>query len=64
MIMVHTTKGLMPIDQLNVRDEVEVLDNARKITTEWTHHGEVVRRDAAISMLRPIEAVAEQAKVA
>lgn len=53
---VLTTKGLVEFEQLQVRDIVEYGDNHRKIATEWYLGEELVKRDVAISVLRPIEA--------
>lgn len=57
---VLTTKGLVDFDQLRVVDSVEVGDNYRKISSRWYLGDELVKGDAAVSMLRPIESVAEQ----
>lgn len=57
---VLTTKGLVEFEQLRVTDSVEVGDNHRKIATEWYLDNELVKRDVTVSMLRPIESVAEQ----
>ena len=50
--LVLTTKGLIELDELEVRDVVTVIDNCRKIATEYYHQGELVKRDVAASMLR------------
>lgn len=57
---VMTTKGLIDYEQLKVTDLVEVGDNHRKIATEWHLGDELVKRDVTVSVLRPIETVAEQ----
>jgi len=49
---VQTTKGDIPIEQLVVKDLIELQDNARVIATEWHLDGELVRRDVAVSVLR------------
>ena len=49
---VLTTKGLIEIEDLDIQDLVETFHNCRKITTEYRHQGEIVRRDVAASMLR------------
>lgn len=51
-MLVHTTKGLIENDQLDVRDRVEWFDNARKTTTEWRLDGELVRCDVHVNILR------------
>jgi hypothetical protein len=49
---VYTIKGLIEIEELEISDLVETFHNCRKITTEYKHKGEVVRKDVAASMLR------------
>jgi hypoxanthine-guanine phosphoribosyltransferase len=49
---VHTTKGLIDRDLLTVEDIVDEGDNYRSVATEWRLDGELVRRDAAVSILR------------
>lgn len=61
--LVYTTKGLLPASELEVRDVVEWTDNARKITTNFYHHGEFVRNDVTVSILRPASVGAEQGSV-
>ena len=51
MTQVHTTKGLINRDLLEVRDIVSDEDNARVIATEWFLGDELVRRDVAVSIL-------------
>ncbi len=51
MSMVHTTKGLIERDQLEVKDIVSDEPNARVIATEWFLGDEMVRRDVAVSIL-------------
>ena len=57
---VLTTKGLVDFEALTVRDVVEIGDNHRKVASEFYLGDELVRRDVAVSMLRPVEAQAEQ----
>lgn len=64
MTQVHTTKGLIDRDRLEVRDTVEEGDNYRSIATEWFLDGELVRRDAAVSILRGHALAGEQAEMA
>ena len=52
---VMTTQGPLDLDTLAVSDVVEVVDNARKVATEFRLNDELVRRDVAISMLMPPE---------
>jgi len=49
---IHTTRGLIELEQLDVRDHVEYHDNARVIATEWFLGDEMVRRDVWASVLR------------
>lgn len=52
--LVHTTDGLVPLSELEVRDVTEVHPNARVTATEWTRSGKVVRRDVHVNMLRGV----------
>jgi hypothetical protein len=63
MVLVYTMRGLIPREELTVKDIVTEDDNARAIATEWYHCGEMVRRDVAVSMLRPMEASGEGSHV-
>lgn len=56
---VMTIKGLIDFEQLRIQDVVEVGDNHRKVASEFYLGEELVRRDVAISALRPIEAEAQ-----
>jgi hypothetical protein len=58
-----TTKGLIEMDELTVRDVVELGDNYRKIATEYRLNGELVRRDVAASMLRGPDMASEQGQI-
>lgn len=51
-MLVHTTKGLVERDQLNVKDITEEHDNARVTATEWYLNDELVRRDVHVNVLR------------
>ena len=64
MSMVHTTKGLIDRDLLEVRDVVSDEDNARVIATEWLLEGEIVRRDVAVSILSGLALAGEQTEIA
>lgn len=61
MAIVYTTKGLLPSEELEVRDFITLEDNARVTATEWFHQGEMVRRDVWVSALRPVDAESQQA---
>ena len=60
---VFTTQGLIEFDLLDVRDVIELGDNYRKVATEFRFDGELVRRDVAVSMLRPVESQAEHGRL-
>lgn len=51
---VLTTKGLIPFQELEVKDIVKDTENSRDIATEYWSKGELVRRDVAVSILRPL----------
>lgn len=53
MTEVFTTKGLLPLTQLEVKDVTQWADNARIVATEYYHHGELVRRSVWADVLRP-----------
>jgi hypothetical protein len=48
---VHTIKGLIDRDRLTVEDIVSEDENSRAIATEYRLDGELVRRDAWVSIL-------------
>lgn len=51
MSQVHTTKGLVDRDLLEVKDIISDEPNARVIASEWFLGEELVRRDVAVSIL-------------
>jgi hypothetical protein len=53
MQLVHTVQGLVPMDQLEIADLVEIGDGYRKITTRYFLGEECVRQSVAIDILRP-----------
>lgn len=59
-MQVFTTKGLIDFDRLRVKDVVELGENHRKVATEFYLDDELVRRDVAVSILRPIESAAAE----
>lgn len=63
MSLVHTTKGLIERDRLEVKDITTEGDNDRAIATEWFLDGELVRRDVAVSMLSGVAVFGEQAEI-
>ena len=60
---VITTKGLIEIDDLIVKDTIEMYDNARVFATEWYFNDELVRRDVNVNVLRGLSAGAEQSEI-
>jgi hypothetical protein len=60
---VHTIKGLVDRDLLEVKDIVSEEPNARVIATEWFFDDELVRRDVAISILGGHALAGEQAEL-
>lgn len=61
--MIYTKDGLVPLSELDVRDIVEVRDNARVTATEWRRNGEIVRRDVNVNILRGLEMSGQQAQL-
>ena len=60
---VFTTHGLIDYERLSIKDVVELGDNHRKVSTEFYLGDELVRRDVAVSMLRPVDIAADQGKM-
>jgi hypothetical protein len=63
MSLVHTTKGLIDRDLLEVKDIITDEDNAHVIATEWFLDGELVRRDVAVSILSGQAIAGEQGEL-
>ena len=61
--LVHTTKGLVPMSQLTVKDLTTLESNARVTATEWRMGDELVRRDVHVNILRGQSLVGEQGQV-
>lgn len=61
MALVHTIKGLIERQRLEVRHIITDEDNAHVIATEWLLDGEIVRRDVAVSILAGHAVAGEQA---
>lgn len=61
-MLVHTTKGLIERDRLEVTDIITNTANSRDIATEWRLDGELVRRDVAVSILQGHSLCGEQAE--
>lgn len=60
---VFTTKGLIEIGELEVRDEVELGDNHRKVITQYRLGGELVRQSVFVDMLRPVDTQSSQGRL-
>ena len=52
---VMTTIGLIDREALTVKDIVSEDDNSRVVATEWYLGDELVRREAWVALLRPME---------
>jgi hypothetical protein len=63
IMLVETIKGLLPRDQLEVKDIVTETDNSRCIATEWYYNGELVRRSAWADVLRATSVLGEQVEM-
>lgn len=63
MAMVHTIKGLIERDRLEVRDITSEDETSRAIATEWLLDGELVRRDVAVSILSGQALAGDQAEI-
>ena len=62
-MLVHTTKGLLERELLEVKDSITEEENARVMATEWFLDGELVRRDVNVNILRGIDLNSEQAEI-
>ena len=54
-MMVFTTKGLIEMDRLTIRDQIELGDNHRKVISQYFLDDELVRQSVHIDLLRPVE---------
>lgn len=61
--LIYTAQGLLPSNELEVKDVVEMHDNARVTATEWRRNGELVRRDVNVNILRGLEMSGQQAQL-
>jgi hypothetical protein len=62
-MLVETIKGLLPMEDLEVKDIVTVTDNSRCIATEYYYNGELVKSSAWADMLRAASVFGEQPKI-
>lgn len=61
--LVYTTKGLVPFDRLEIKEIRDAGDNHISVGREWYLDGEMVRRDAWVTILRGHALESEQGKV-
>jgi hypothetical protein len=62
-MLVETIKGLLPLEDLEVKDIVTVTDSSRCIATEYYYNGELVKRSAWADLLRSVPVFGEQPKL-
>jgi hypothetical protein len=62
-MLVETIKGLLPMEDLEVKDIVSVTDNSRCIATEYYYNGELVKRSAWADVLRSVPVFGQQPKL-
>lgn len=62
-MQVLTTRGLVELASLTVRDLVEVGDNHRKVIVQYYLGDELVKQSVHVDMLRPVEAAAAEGKM-
>ena len=60
MGMVLTSKGLIERDRLVVKDIITEEENSRAIATEWFLDGELVKRDATVTIFSGLAMLGEQ----
>ena len=60
MGMVLTSKGLIERDRLVVKDIITEEENSRAIATEWFLDGELVKRDATVTIFEGLAMLSEQ----
>jgi hypothetical protein len=63
MTLVYTKNGLIPREELEVKDVIVEVGSARCIATEWYHNGELVRRDAWANVYNAQSVSGEQPKL-
>lgn len=63
MELVDTILGPIERERLEVQDLIEEGPNYRTIVTEWRLNGEIVKRDAATSILHGLVLGGEQAHI-
>lgn len=60
MTFVDTLKGRLPMDCLTVVESKTEGANDISVSREWYHEGELVRRDAWVTILAGLELAAEK----
>jgi hypothetical protein len=63
MPLVETIKGLLPSEDLEVKDIVSWTDNSRCVASEYYYNGELVKRSAWADILRSVPVLGEQPKI-
>lgn len=61
--LVYTTKGLVHFDRLEIKEIRDTGSNHIGVAREWYLDGELVRRDAWVTILRGNALESEQGKV-
>jgi hypothetical protein len=64
MSQVHTTKGLIDRDLLEIKLDTKEDANSYAVATEYYLDGELVRRDVAVSLFSGLALAGEQAEMA
>lgn len=59
-MQVLTVKGPIEMDRLEIRDVVELVNNGRKVATEYRLDGELVKRTVTVDVLMPLTSDAAQ----
>ena len=60
MIEVSTTKGLVDIEKLAVKDIISIEGTSRVTATEWYLNDELVRRDVNVNILKGLDLSGDQ----
>lgn len=62
-MLIHTTKGLVERNLLEVKDITTEEENARVTATEWYMGDELVRRDVNVNILRGLSINTDQGEL-
>lgn len=60
---VLTSKGPLDLESLTVQDVVEIVENGRKVATEYYFGDELVKRTVTVDILMPIDMSAVQGNI-